>query len=63
MKIVLREEVKYIYGGPNRIRGEWSSQNLCLRWQETFPSPQYNILKVFHDRRMGKYWIKDKDEG
>ena len=22
MKIVLRKEVKYIYGGPNRIRGE-----------------------------------------
>ena len=39
MKIVLWEEVKYIYGGPNCIRGEYSSRNFCPRWLETSPSP------------------------
>ena len=39
MKIILWEEVKYIYGGSNRIRGECSSRNFCPRWLETFPSP------------------------
>ena len=39
MKIVLWEEVKYIYDGPNRIRRECSSRNFCPRWLETFPSP------------------------
>ena len=39
MKIVLWEEVKYIYGGPNRIRGECSSRNFCPRWLETFSFP------------------------
>ena len=39
MKIVLWEEVKYIYGEPNRIWGECSSRNFCPRWLETFSSP------------------------
>ena len=39
MKIVLWEEVKCIYDGSNRIRGECSFWNFCLRWLETSPSP------------------------
>ena len=39
MKIVLGEEVKYIYGGPNRIRGGCLSRNFYPRWLETFTSP------------------------
>ena len=39
MKIVLREEVKCIYSGPKRIRGECSSWNFCPRLLETSPSP------------------------
>ena len=62
MKIVLWEVVKYIYGGLNHIRGEWSSRNLCPRWLEALLIPKYNILKVFRNRGMGKYWIKDEDE-
>ena len=38
MKIVLWEEAKYIYDGPNRIRESCSSRNFCPRWLETFYS-------------------------
>ena len=38
MKTVLWEEVKYIYGGPNHIRGECPSWNFCPRWLKIFPS-------------------------
>ena len=38
VEMALQEELKVIYDRPKPIRGEKSSQNMYLRWFETFQS-------------------------
>ena len=49
-------------GKKKKRRRKRGSENVP---QDSSPSKrsQYNILKVFRNRGMGKYWIKDEDEG